>query len=192
MGYDLLGGLFFAALTPLVILGFVVFWVMTNEERAAIEDNWEELAIRRGYEYFPARGEWPNRISPGVRWVKDAVTLELTAVGVEASARTRITARPRERLLGSFALRFDGAALVVTETHPGLASRVLEGGARRALLGFRQRDDVTARYRRGRIVLEWPGREVNDARIDEASRVVTLLVGGVEDAFRGGRRDVAA
>ncbi|MFO0737599.1 MAG: hypothetical protein U0270_17030 [Labilithrix sp.] len=183
MGYDLFGGLFFAALTPLVILGFVVFWVMTNREREYIEDNWETYAARRGREYFPARGEWPNRTSPGVRWVTEHVVYELTAVGVEAGARTRITGRPRERLLGSFTARFEGVSLVVNETHEGLADRVLDGAARRALVGFRQHDDVTVRYRRGRIALEWPGRESNDARLDEAARVAGVLVGAVDDAF---------
>jgi hypothetical protein len=191
VGYDLFGALFFSALTPLVILGFIIFWVMTNQERALVEDNWESYANRRSREYFPARGEWPNRISPGVRWTADFVTYELTAVGVEANARTRISGKPRERLLGSFALRFEGAELIVTESHAGLAARVLEGAGRRALLGFRQRDDVTVRYRRGRIALEWPGRETNDARLDEASRVVTTLVAGVEDAFQAASQRAA-
>lgn len=199
MGYDLFGGLFFAALTPLVILGFVVFWVMTHRERAVVEDNWETYAAKRGREYFPARGEWPNRSSPGVRWVRDSVAYELTAVGVEAGARTRMSGKPRERLLGSFMVRFEGAALIVTETHRGLAARVLDaagssaepGAARRALLGFRQMDDVTLRYRRGRIALEWPGRETNDARLDEASRVIEALVAAVDAAFHGAPRAAA-
>lgn len=191
MGYDLFGGLLFAALTPLVILGFVVFWLATDSERAFIEDHWEAFAASRGWEYFPARGEWPNRNSPGVRWVSAHRTYELTAVGVEASARTRVTGRPIERLLGSFKVRFEGAEMIVTESHGGLAARVLDGESRRAFLGFRQWDDVTLRYRRGRISLEWPGRESNDARIDEASRVIEILVRGVEDAFRGAAQRAA-
>lgn len=185
MGYDLFGGLFFAALTPLVILGFILFWVMTNRERAHVEDNWETYAAKREREYFPARGEWPNRNSPGVRWVVSSVPFELTAVGVESGARTRMTGKPRERLLGSFMVHFEGAELIVKESHPCLAERVLDAGGRRALLGFRQKDDVTLRYRRGRIALEWPGRETNDARLDEASRVIAELVTAVDEAFHG-------
>jgi hypothetical protein len=192
VGWDLFGALVFAAVTPLVVLGFILFWRMTNEERAYIEDNWESYAAKRELEYFPARGEWPNRTSPGVRWMRDFVTYELTAVGIEAGARTRVSGRPRGRLLGSFRVRFEGAELIVSESHPGLAARVLDGAATRALRGFRQMDDVTVRYRRGRIALEWPGRESNDARLDEAMRVIEVLVGSVDEAFQGAGRAAAA
>jgi hypothetical protein len=61
---------------------------------------------------------------------------------------------------------------------------VLDAGARRALLGFRQHDDVALTYRRGKLILEWPGRESNDARLDEAARVIRELARGVDDAFQ--------
>ncbi|MBX3226228.1 MAG: hypothetical protein KIT84_28350 [Labilithrix sp.] len=191
MGYDLLGGLFFAALTPLVILGFVVFWIMTSRERRHVEDTWETFAARRVREYVPARGEWPNRSSPGVRWTHDDVVYELTALGVEANARTRLGARPRGRILGSFVLR-PAATPDVSEQPAGLSTRVLDDATRRAFLGFRQRDDVVLAYRRGRVTLEWPGRECNDARIDEAERVVTAVVHAVEAAFRDAGRRMAS
>lgn len=180
MGYDLFAAILFAAITPLVILGFIVFWVMTHRERLRVEDTWEAYAAARTREYFPARGEWPNRLSPGVRWTADDVTYELTVVGAEGSARTRLRAKPRIRLLGSFAVRFDGGVLRTTQQPAGIATRVLENGAERALRSFRQYDDVTLDYRRGRLILEWPGREENVARLDEAARVITQLVASCE------------
>lgn len=183
MGYDLIAAVFFVALTPLVILGFIAFWFMTHRERAELEDTWEHYAAARTREYFPARGEWPNRLSPGVRWTHGNVTYQLTAVGIEAGARTRISAKPHGRLLGSFALRFDGERLAITEQPAGLAERVLASKARRALLSFRQYDDVTLTYRRGRLTLEWPGRESNFPRLDEASAVLQTFVEAVDESF---------
>ena len=199
MGYDLIGGLLFLVLAPLVILGFIAFWKMTNLERAEIERTWEMYAANREREYVPARGEWPNRTSPSIRWRRDDIDFALSLVGLEADARTRVSARPHGRLLGSFevltsttrsdesGVRFADAAFsqtfVVSERPAGVAARVLNEGARRALLGFRQGDDVALRYRRGRLILEWPGRESNDARLDEAERVLRELVRGVDTAF---------
>lgn len=205
MGYDLLGGLLFAALTPLVILSFIAFWLMTNRERAFIEQAWESFAASREREFVPARGEWPNRTSPLVRWSRDDVAFVLSVVGLEGGARTRLAARPRGRLLGGFAVRAGARAddelaigdalfsqtFAVRERPAGLAERVLDAEAQRALLSFRQRDDVTLRYRRGAIVLEWPGREANDARLEEAERVVASLVAKIDAAFRGAVRRAA-
>jgi hypothetical protein len=201
MGYDLLGVLLFAVLVPLVILGFVAFWVMTNHERAFIEETWETYAAARDREYVPARGDWPNRTSPSVRWRREDIDFALTVVGAEAQARTRMVAWPRNRLLGTFVVRAGtkggeenagigdavfSQTFALSERPAGLAKRVLDDAARRALLGFRQRDNVALSYRRGRLILEWPGRESNDARLDEAERVVGELVRGVEAAFLGG------
>jgi hypothetical protein len=204
MGYDLLGGLLLAVLVPLVILGFVLFWVLTSRERARIEELWESYAAARAREYVPARGEWPNRTSPSVRWRREDIDFDLTVVGAEARARTRLVARPRSTLLGAFVVRAAHATRVTTsggiadpvfaqtfvirERPRGLATRVLGVDARRALLGFRQRDNIALSYRRGRVILEWPGRESNDARLDEAERVVDELVRGVEAAFLGTQR----
>lgn len=199
MGYEILVALFMTVLLPLVVLGFVAFWAMTSRERAFIEDSWRSYAVARHREYVPARGEWPNRTSPSVRWTADDLRLELSVVGAEASARTRLVAWPRGKLLGTFTVgpksrhrRGDGgisdaafhSAFSVAERPQGLAARVLDDRARRALLGFWQRDDVVLTYRRGKLILEWPGRESNDARLDEASRVIRELARGVDDAFR--------
>jgi hypothetical protein len=203
MGYDLLGGLLLAVLVPLVIVGFVLFWVTTNRERARIEEMWASYAAARAREYVPARGDWPNRTSPSVRWRREDIAFDLTVVGAEAQARTRLIARPRSTVLGAFVVRADARRVrtsgaiedavfaqtfAVSERPRGLATRVLGDDARRALLGFRQRDNVALSYRRGRVILEWPGRESNDARLDEAERVVGELVRGVEAAFLGTQR----
>jgi hypothetical protein len=162
VGYDLIGAVLFAALTPLVVLGFIAFWVFTNRERARIEDAWETYAAKHTREYFPAHGEWPNRKSPGVRWIQNSITYELTVIGIEGGARTRIMARPSHRIDGNFTLRFDDERL--------------DANAKRALVGFGQHLDVTLKCRRGRLILEWPGREANEARLDEATSVVTKCV----------------
>ena len=198
MGYEILVALFMTVLLPVVLLGFIVFWAMTSRERAFIEDSWRSYAVTRHREYVPARGEWPNRTSPSVRWMSDELRLELSVVGAEANARTRLIAWPRGKLLGNFTVgpksRHRGSggiadpafesAYGVTERPNGLAARVLDEPARRALLGFRLRDDVMLTYRRGKLILEWPGRESNDARLDEAARVIRELARGVDDAFR--------
>jgi len=199
MGYEILVALFMTVLLPLVVLGFIAFWAMNSRERAFIEDTWRSYAVSRHREYVPARGEWPNRTSPSVRWAADGLRLELSVVGAEASARTRLVAWPRGKLLGTFTVgpkaRHGGmangisdvafqSAFSVIERPAGLAARVLDDRARRALLGFRQRDDVVLAYRRGKLILEWPGRESNDARLDEGTRVIRELARSVDDAFR--------
>ena len=181
MGYEILVGLFMTVLVPLVILGFVAFWAMIGRERTIIEDSWRSYAHARHREYVPARGEWPNRTSPSVRWLDDDVRLQLVVIGAEANARTRIVAWPRGKLLGDFVVqqrhrRNEGSAgirdaafenvFAVTSRPQTLAARVLDARARRALLGFGQHDDILLTYRRGKLILEWPGRESNDARLD--------------------------
>lgn len=206
MGYDLIGAVLFAALTPLVVLGFVAFWMMTNRERSDLERAWETWAAARGRELVPARGEWPNRTSPAVRWTADDVSFVLTVVGAEARARTRLVARPRGRLLGSFRVRagvagageskvgdaYFAQAFALRERPAGLAARVLDDESQKALLRFRQRDDISLSYHRGRITLEWPGRESSDARIAEAEHVVAALVRRVDEVFSRGATPKAA
>ncbi len=199
MGWEILLALFLVVLAPLTVLGFIAFWALVSRERAHIEEAWQTYAARHDREYVPARGEWPNRTSPSIRWVDQDLRFQLFVVGVEANARTRLVVWPSGKLLGSFVVRprrgrederlgsGDAAfesAFVVSTRPAGLALRVLSERARRALLGFWQRDDVVLTYRRGKLILEWPGREFNDARIDEAVRVMRSLANGVEDAFR--------
>lgn len=202
MGYEILAAFVGVVLLPLVLLGFIAFWAMTARERRAIEDGWETYAARRQREYVPARGEWPNRTSPSVRWKANDVRYELSVVGVEGNARTRLVAWPHESLLGRFVIgsknrvKNDGAkdlddaffqaAFAVSERPAGIAARALDAAARKALLGFWQRDDIVLGYRRGKLILEWPGRESNEARIDEAERVLGELARSVDEAFRRG------
>lgn len=200
MGYEILALGFVFGLFPMVVLGFIAFWVMTHQERSALEDTWRGYASARSREYVGARGDWPNRSSPRVRWSANDRRYELSVVGVEATARTQLETWPRGRVLGDFraAARTEDApassrraidahfesAFAVTERPKGLARRVLDSPAHKALLGFRQRDAVVLRYARGRLMLSWPGREGNDARIDEAERVLHEVARAVEDAFR--------
>jgi hypothetical protein len=198
MGYEILVGLFLMVIVPFVILGFIGFWAMIGRERSHIEDTWRSYALARQREYLPAQGEWPNRSSPSVRWLDDDLELQLFVVGLEAGARTRLVAWPRGKLLGDFVVRQRGRkgeglagihdaaferAFTVSSRPRGLAARVLDGPARRALLGFWQHDNVVLTYRRGKLILEWPGREANDARLDEAAKVMGELARGVDDAF---------
>lgn len=198
MGYEILLALLMTVVAPLVVLGFVAYWATNGRERSLLEDAWRSYALAQHREFIPAHGEWPNRTSPAVRWTSDELPLELGIVGVEADARTRLVAWPRGKLLGTFTVGPKGrvgkgtaevgdrafeSAFSVTEHPQGLAARVLDGRARRALLGFRQRDDVVLTYRRGKLILEWPGRESNDARLDEATRVMRELARGVDAAF---------
>ena len=66
MGYDLLAAIGFVLLTPCVVLGFIAFWWMTNNERRVLEDEWRAFAEKHERDYEPAEGEWPNRTSPTV------------------------------------------------------------------------------------------------------------------------------
>lgn len=184
---------------PFVVAGFVVFSVLIERERGTVETVWEGYAARRVRELVPARGEWPNRSSPCVRWRSEGVRFELSTVGREAVAFTRLAAWPRERLLGTFvatarkALRETERApsldalferrFAVEEEPAGLGARLLDDRARRLLLGFCQQDRVTFRYQRARLRLEWTGRELNDARIDEAEAILRLLSRTIEDHF---------
>lgn len=189
MGYEILVALFLAVIVPLTILGFVVFWAMTHQERRVLEDTWRSFADRRGRQYVAAKGEWPNRSSPVVRW--DG--FELSVEGVEGGARTRLAARVAERLsgIGEFTVQssrrqpkqrvitgdpFFDQAFTITSERPRRASlRILDDeGVRRALLGFWQRDEIELRFTRGRLTLTWPGREANESRIDEAERALSI------------------
>jgi len=193
MGYEVFALLVAVLVLPLVALGFVAFWSLTHRERSALEREWRAYAIARDREYVPARGEWPNRSSPRVRWRRGAFPFELAVRGKEAEARTRVVTWPRGRLLGDFRVATRPShegdvferVFAVEERPAGLAARVLDDGARRALLGFRQRDTILLRYTKGSLVLEWPGRELNDARIDEAERLLADLARNVDAAFAG-------
>ena len=180
MGFEFLVVIGTVFMLPFVAAGFVAFWAMNDRERTSLEGTWESYAARRVRELVPARGEWPNRSLPCVRWRKDGVRFELSVVGREARARTRLAVWPREHLAGRFVVE---PTSTVHDEPPGLAARILDDSGRRALLGFWQHDHVQLRYQRGQLRLEWPGRESNDARIDEAERVLAMLTRRLELSF---------
>lgn len=203
MGYDLLAVLLFAALFPLVVIGFVVFWLLTRNDRAQVAETWRRYAASRSLHYTAPEGVWPNRTSPVITWSSGEVAYRLEPLGREQHSRTRLTVRPRVKLLGklSVAPRSDVrpapppadlddavflAAYRVLEQPAGLARRVLTDAVRRGLLGFRQGDAVTLGYRKGAAMLEWPGGELNDARLDEARKLGGVLAQALEEAFRAG------
>lgn len=74
---------------------------------------------------------------------------------------------------------------IIRERPVGFAQRLLTAHVTRLLLGFRQRDRITLSYRRGRVVVEWPGGEANDARLDEARRVGSEISSTIEHEFQG-------
>lgn len=187
MGYDLLAGLLFAALTPLVVIGFVIYWIVTAKDREEHGGFLEGYARARGLDFVPAEGEWPNRSSASIAWSSERAEMRLTILGRETKARTRLVVKPSQALMGELFASPDPetyARLVVRERPKGLADRVLDDRVRRSILGFCQRDRVTLTYRRGRFYLEWPGREANDARLDAARRVGDDLASAIDDAFR--------
>lgn len=189
MGYDLIGGLLFAVLTPLVVVGFVVYWIVTARDREEHGAFFEAYARSRGLELVPAEGEWPNRTSAAIRWSTAQAEMRLSVVGRESRAFTRLTVRPSSTLFGELLATPDPetyAKLVVRARPASFQRRLVDERVERAILGFCQRDRVLFRYKRGRFALEWPGREANDARLDAARRVADEIVRIIDDEFRAG------
>ncbi len=189
MGYELLGAFITFILLPIVIGCFIVFWRMTNQARDELEGFFRSLAARRDREFCPAEGEWPNRTSASVMWTNGDVRFRLDSVGKEGGAKTRLVVWPRSKLLGTLVVsatsgggRFENSFSVHARPR-GFGARILDDRAKKALLAFRQGDDVRVAYRRGRLVLVWPGRETNEARIDEAERVLVELVRAIDASF---------
>jgi hypothetical protein len=186
VGYDLLSAVFFVFMTPVVISGFCVFWIVNARDHEALASTWQAYARTRGLDFVSPEGEWPNRTAAAIAWKSTEAELRLTTVGREAKVRTRLTVKPRATLLGSVVWICDEAAAgrIQTRERPaGFARRVVGPRVQRALLGLRQRDRVTFSYRRGRIVIEWPGGELNDARLDEARRLGDEVARAIEEEF---------
>ena len=101
--------------------------------------------------------------------------------------RTRLTVRPRGALLGTLAMVVEehGVDFRVAERPAGFARRIVTDRVRRSLLGFRQRHELAIRYKRGAVVVEWPGGERNDARLDEARRLGVALAAAIDAEFVG-------
>jgi hypothetical protein len=185
MGWDALGWIFFLTSTPLILVGFVLFWVVTARDHSAIEELWTAYAQKRGLELVPATGEWPNRTNPAMTWTKDGTTFRIAARGREASMRTRASATPSGVLLGSFRAIVEGGTIALAGRPESLAARIVDDAVRRELLAFHQGARLVLSYRRGVIALEWRGAERNDARLDEARVLLERLAARLDDAFAG-------
>jgi hypothetical protein len=186
VGYDLLAAIFFVAITPVVIAGFVIFWIVNARDHEELARAWRGYAAKRGLAFVEPTGEWPNRTPPAMTWTDGSSELRLSALGREATVRTRLTVRPRSALLGvlTVVIAEGGAGTIAMRERPnGFSQRLLTPHVERVLRGFRQRDRITFSYRRGRVILEWPGGEQNDARLDEARRVGAEIARAIEDEF---------
>lgn len=187
MGYDLLAAVLFVAITPLVIAGFALFWVVNASDHEELARTWRAFARRRDLELIPPEGEWPNRTAPAIAWRCQQAELRITTVGREASVRTRLTVRPRGSLLGTLAMELaehGSTPAIMSERPARFGERILTERVMRMLLGFRQQDRLVVTYRRGRVVVEWPGGERNDARLDEAMRLGAEIARTIDDEFR--------
>jgi hypothetical protein len=188
VGYDLLAAVFFILLTPVVIAGFCAFWVVNARDHEALASCWQAYARARALTFVAPEGEWPNRTSAAIAWTSEGATLRLTTIGREAKVRTRLTVKPDATLLGTLLWICDEASagrIRTSERPAGFAQRIVSPRVERALLALRQRDRVTLRYRRGRITIEWPGGELNDARLDAARRLGEEVATAVAEEFRG-------
>jgi hypothetical protein len=186
VGYDILVAITFVVMTPVVIVGFIVFWTVNARDHEELAALWRGYAKRRGLDFVEPEGAWPNRSAPAVTWSDELAELRITAIGREARVRTRLVIRPRSTLLGTMAMTVDAAGagdVELRERPAGFAQRIVDADVRRMLLGFRQRDRVVVRYRRGRIIVEWPGGERNDARLDEARRLGEQIARSVDREF---------
>jgi hypothetical protein len=187
VGYDLLVAVTFVVMTPVVLVGFILFWVVNARDHEELAALWRDYAKKRGLDFVEPEGDWPNRSAPAITWSDDLAELRITAIGKEARVRTRLVIRPRSTLLGTLTMAVGAAGagdVELRERPAGFARRIVTADVRRLLLGFRQRDRLVARYRRGRIIVEWPGAERNDARLDEARRLGEAMAAVVDYEFR--------
>lgn len=187
MGYDLLAAIFFVMLTPFVIAAFIAFWFVNARDHEELARSWCSYARTRELDFVGPEGEWPNRTAAAITWTDGGASFRLTTVGREAKVRTRLVVRPRATFLGSLVWICEEGATgrVRTSERPaGIAQRIVSERVRRALLALRQRDRVSLTYRRGRVVVEWPDGELNDARLDAARRLGEALAESVDEEFR--------
>ncbi len=174
MGYDLLAAAFFVVLTPFVIVGFILFWSVNAKNHEALATTWRSYAESRGLEFVEPIGDWPNRTAASLVWSACGAKLRVSTRGREATLRTRLIVRPESALLGALTVVVGEGGpgrIEVRERPAGFSERVLTDVVKRMLLGFRQRDRVVFAYRRGCVILEWPGFERGNSRLDDARRI---------------------
>ena len=168
MGYDLIAAALFVLLTPVVIAGFIVFWIVNAQDREVVAKTWASYARARKLRFVAPAGEWPNRTPPSVRWEESGAELRLTTVGKEATVHTRLVVRPRAAPLGQLVWVCDEGRVAVRARPSGFEQRIVSERVERALHALRQRDRVSLAYRRGKVIVDFPGGELNDARLDAA------------------------
>lgn len=201
---EIVGILFMVVVvTPIVGLAFAGLYWSRARDRERLAGVWQSYARARGLAFGAPTGDWPNRTPPIIRWSEDGVAYRIEARGAEAKVTTCVIARPAVAAFGELLVtRPDGEAALkegaeplgsrlVVSTHPaGLAGRVLTDPVKRALLGF-DLGSLSLIYRRGEVSLRWEGGEENDARLDEASRVVRRVVDALAVAYEPGAPSVA-
>jgi len=185
---------------PLFLVGFVVYWWATHVGRNRIADIWAAYARRRGFEFVPAEGEWPNRSAPAVRWREGQAEYRIEARGTEAFVSTAVVAELAKPMDGELVLRRATAADAGSErtgdplldaryairAEPrDLAPRLLTEDVKRALVGFDVGAGGSLAYQRGQVKLSWSGAEENDARLDEARGVVRRVLQALEPVVIG-------
>lgn len=178
MGYDLIAVIAFVILAPLTVLGFIIFWMMTHRTRGKVEDQWRDYAEKRGLAFEEATGEWPNRTSPAIAWSEGDATFRMVIMGRESKAHTRIVAKPASTLLGDCVIVVRDPASI---DERGTATRLLDDSLRRALMVFEE--PISLAYRKGKLTIEWRGREVESRRLDEARAIAKEATAAVDRAF---------
>ena len=64
VGYDLLVAVTFVVMTPVVIVGFIVFWTVNARDHKDLAAVWRGYANKRGLGFVEPEGSWPNRTAP--------------------------------------------------------------------------------------------------------------------------------
>ncbi|MDB4944356.1 MAG: hypothetical protein JWP97_3890 [Labilithrix sp.] len=191
MGYDLLAAVSFILLTPVVIVGFIAYWIVNARDHEELAGVWASYARARGITFEPPGGEWPNRTAPTLRWKIGRAELLLVVVGRESKVHTRLVVRPRSPLLGTlvWAAFGPGSGEIRQREHPrAFGARLVDERVHRALLSLRQRDRVSLAYRRGRVVVDWPGGERSDARLDAARTLGAELLRAIDEQYNAPAR----
>lgn len=188
MGYDLIASIAFVLLTPLVICGFILSWFLTHKKRGTVEDEWRAYATSHGLDYEEASGDWPNRSSAVMTWSSEGASFRMMIMGRESRAFTRIVVKPASTVLGECVIVVRDPANI---DERGNATRLLDEPLRRALMTFEE--PISLAYRRGKITIEWRGREIEARRLDEARAIAAEAASAVERAFvRGAPTKISA
>jgi hypothetical protein len=183
----------FGVIAPMFLLGFVLHWRLTHLDRNRLDEVWGAYARRRGLEFVPAAGQWPNRSAPRIEWREREARYRIEARGAEALAWTGVVVRLGVDGEGELTLRRGGkkdgpaatddpllSSYLIQADPADLAGRVLTADVKRALLGFDIGPRGTLTVQGGEVKLFWAGAEENDSRLDEACDVVRRVVRTLE------------